>query len=381
MAGPVASSDVVVVVGWDRVLGLAPQSGRQLWSVPREKGPTGPAAVAGEVAVFVEGRGKKTALVAVGIADGQEMWRVETRSSVPGGLTVDGDIVYAGARDGTLRALQASSGETEWSFRADGTLEGPVASQAGVIVAVAQERSAGTATVHAVDAASGRESWSHAPEGVAAPASAAAIGGGVAVVGLGDGRVQALDLSDGTVRWEHLVRSGFSHAAIPVLADDVVVGDVFGHVYRLDAETGRERWLYRIPGDLLLGSPAVVGEWVVVGGSTGELSAIDAETGHRVWHREVGGGRVGAVAVPGDRVVVAIRGGGVVSLTADPDGVLVDEPSPTTLFVGRALLSYAAGAGPLFLVLVLAFGALKRRRRDESSGPAETTGGSDEQEA
>ncbi len=61
------------------------------------------------------------------------------------------------------------------------------------------------------------------------------------------------------------------------------------------------------------------------------------------------------VAIAEDRIFVASNDGRVLSLVADRQGVLLDEPSPTTLFWGRAVLSFAGAFAALLFGIVAIF--------------------------
>jgi hypothetical protein len=72
---------------------------------------------------------------------------------------------------------------------------------------------------------------------------------------------------------------------------------------------------------------------------------------------------VGALAVGGD-VVVGVKGGndaGLIAFEPDPNGHLIDEPSPTELDAGTTFGRIGAAAA-IALVLVLVPGILSRRR-------------------
>jgi hypothetical protein len=62
------------------------------------------------------------------------------------------------------------------------------------------------------------------------------------------------------------------------------------------------------------------------------------------------------IAVAPDAVVVARTGtsAGLIGLAADPNGVLIDEQSPTTLKPGSLALDWAIAAIPLVVILTLA---------------------------
>ena len=382
MAGPVLAGDVIVVVGREAVVVLDAGTGAFRWATPRDEGPAGPAVVTERGVAVSEGRGKTSeadrgaTIVMRDPEDGGRVWESVVESPVVGGLTAvhqgGSELVLAGARDGVLHALDAEDGEEEWTFTGAGALEGAPAVAGGNAVVVAQDRDTGTAAVHAVDLATGKEDWRLRPEGVSITASSATIAGDTVVVGFGDVRVRGIDAATGRLRWQARVRGGFSPRMVPIAADDVTIGDLFGHVYALAPATGRERWVQRVPGSFISASPLAVGDAIVVGDRSGQLAAIDTSTGHLVWKLDTGDREIAGLAADGDRIYASLVNGPVVAFERDPSGTLLDEPSPTTLFAGRAVLNYAVVAVPMYVVLLLAF---RMRRRAPDARPAAEEGG------
>jgi outer membrane protein assembly factor BamB len=151
----------------------------------------------------------------------------------------------------------------------------------------------------------------------------------------------------------------------------VFIGDRVGHLYRLDPASGEERWVFRVPGSFLTGSPVVIGTFVVVGDWSGQVSAIDLETGHLVWKDTTSEGSILGIAAGGERILLSSGDGSVKAFEHDGQGVLLDEASPTTLFIGRAVLNFAAAVVPLTFVLLVLFRWVGRRPgRRFSENPA-----------
>lgn len=370
LAGPVVLNGSVVVVAREKVVALSSETGGIQWEAARDPGPAGPAAIDGERVVYAEGTGTDAVVTAVGLKDGKETWSLETKSPVVGGVTVDDGLVYVGGRDGTVHALDLDSGDEEWSFDASGRVETPPAVAEGLVLLVAEGFKTGRATAYALDVRTGKEKWSFSPEGIALGASAVAVGDDLAVFGLGDLKVHALELETGRERWSGRSRGPFSARMVPAFSDDVLIGDRTGHLYRLDEASGREVWVFRVAGGFLTGNPVLVGTTAVAGDASGQVSAIDLDSGHLVWKEKVGSRPVPGIAVGGDRIFVSSEDGSVLALEHDPRGILLDEASPTTLFVGRAILNFVLAFASLLLALVTLFGWVRRRRTMQLSDGA-----------
>jgi hypothetical protein len=98
----------------------------------------------------------------------------------------------------------------------------------------------------------------------------------------------------------------------------------------------------------------IAGGFILVGLNGGRLVAFDAEDGDLVWESPGSSGLVGQVALSHE-VVVAVKGGkqpGLIAYEHDPEGALIEVPSPTVpdpaLLVGAwAAAAIIAGAAIL----------------------------------
>ena len=370
LAGPVVADEAVILVEAERVVALEPGSGELLWDAARDEGPGGPAAVAGNLIIFAEGRGAEAAISAVRLDDGEPAWTTTTRAPVLGGPAVHSDEVFVGTADGRVLSLAADGGTQRWEYRAPGRADISPAVDGETVFVAAEDLTSGVATVYALDAATGRERWRFSPSGPAIGVSSVSVRDGTAVVGMGDFLIHGLDAANGAERWRARARAPFTAWLVPVAGEPLVVGDGAGHLYGVDGDSGKLEWTFRVPGDLVEASPIVAGSAAVVGDSGGQVSAIDLRTGLLVWKRTIGAAPVGAIASDGERLFVAVqgRGGRLVALEHDPGGRLVSEHSPTELFLGRALLNFGVAALVLGAALIFGFRALINRPRAPAAG-------------
>jgi outer membrane protein assembly factor BamB len=151
------------------------------------------------------------------------------------------DAVFVGTRGGGVYALDAKSGETEWSRRLP----------------------------------EGQVSW-----GVTPPA----VGDGSVFVGSNGpgygGSLHALDVGDGSTNW---TLDLFVPSPPAVVEGEVLVafrGDATG-VAAVDAVAGEERWRCETVDGA--GGPAVAGGTVCIGGPGGFVYAVDRSTGRETW--------------------------------------------------------------------------------------------------
>lgn len=160
------------------------------------------------------------------------------------GVAGTGDTVFAAARNGKVRALDAANGKQRWQADTD------------------LELSAGPG-----------------------------VGSGLVVVGTSDGDLVALDAANGKQRWKTRI-AGEILAPPLVEGDQVIVRSVEGRLRSLSASTGKEDWLVEdvVPRLSLRGTAtpvAVGGEIVVSGFDTGKVMAVALAQGEILWQTQL----------------------------------------------------------------------------------------------
>lgn len=205
-----------------------------------------------------------------------------------------GDSVFAAARDGTVVRLDAAKGTERWRV----ALEQRLSAGAG-----ASERTAVVATeegeVIALDAADGRLRWRArvSSEVLAAPA----IGNGLVLVRSVDNRIFAFGEEDGKRRWVYqrapaslIVRSP---AGVTLAGDTAYAGFSGGRLAALALSNGGVRWestvalpkgateLERVTD--VVGRPAVQGREVCAAAYQGRVGCFELANGRQVWAREL----------------------------------------------------------------------------------------------
>lgn len=204
-----------------------------------------------------------------------------------------GEAVYAAARDGTVVRIDAATGRERWRSVLRSRLSAGVGSDGRLAVVASEE-----GEVFALDAATGAEKWRArvSSEVLAAPK----VAEGLVLVRSADSRVFAFGAEDGKRRWVFqrapsslIVRSP---AGVTVHRDSAYVGFAGGKLVALALANGGVRWeatvalpkgateLERLTD--IVGDPAVLGREVCAAAFQGRVACYDAQTGNPQWARD-----------------------------------------------------------------------------------------------
>jgi eukaryotic-like serine/threonine-protein kinase len=231
--------------------------------------------------------------------DMKVLWTFATRGPIWGTATIDAGTVYVGSDDGYLYALAAKDGRPRWKFATQGIVRSRPA-VSGKLVYVASD----DGCLYAVDARRGTEVWrtdignaepraqrekigtSSSPTGYDYLQSSPVVTAGRVFVGSLDGKVYALDATNGSIRWTFL--AGAKLRATPTVDKATVyVGSWDLSMYALDAATGEKRWQTMIGGEVQ--STALVDAGTVYCASRkASIVALDARTGEKKWEYDYG---------------------------------------------------------------------------------------------
>jgi outer membrane protein assembly factor BamB len=219
-------------------------------------------------------------------------WTFDAGAPLWPGTSFASGLVYAGAEDGRLHALEAASGKQRWSFRAGGPIRTRAVISSGALYFQADD-----GILYALGAADGKERWrtrvGDQPVVRLPPSdprsrfdrfgSDVTVAGRRLYLGTHDGRVLCLDAADGKPVWQYA--SGDSVLAAPAVEGGrVYFGSYDGNVYALDAASGTLVWK-RDTGKPVVSTPAVAGDRVIVGSRSYDLFGLDTKTGDIAWKR------------------------------------------------------------------------------------------------
>jgi outer membrane protein assembly factor BamB len=254
---------------------------------------------------------------------GAERWRSEPLG-VASNLTYGDGSLFFGTDAGEVVAVDVTNGTERWRTSVPGALapaRNPAFAEGKVLSAV------DGVGYSAFDAKTGAILWT-VPTGDDVMGSARASGS-TAYIGAGAdstvGRLRAVDLATGAVRWEVDEPLGG-----PTIEAGVAYSGGQGVATARDAVTGVEWW--RATFDGYVRGPAVAGDIVFLP-ADGEqrIYALDAASGRELWRFDLGAGNQCCIAVAGGIVYVGTDRGLVYAIGGDGSVV-----SPTTIPTVRA---------------------------------------------
>ena len=298
---------------------------------------------------------------------GSRLWQQSIRSSddrgkieFGGGVSVEGERVYASTGVGDVFALSAANGAVAWKVRPGGPLRGSPTISLGNIYVMSQDNQ-----LFALNEADGAVIWQDSGTlqstgvfGVAAPAA----GESSVIAGYSSGELSAYRYENGRVLWgDALSRTNIS-TSVSTLTDidaDPVIdrGRVFaigegGRMASYELVSGQRLWELNIGG---IATPLVAGEWVFVVTDKGRLFCIARTTGKVRWIAELGAYRKpkdkkdpirwdGPILAGGKLIVVSTNGD--MAFVNPADGAIL---SKRDLKDGMSLPPVAAG-GMLYVL-------------------------------
>jgi len=277
-------------------------------------------------------------LYALDAVSGDEEWTYEANDEIMSSPAVLDGTVYVGSHDNHLHAVDAQSGEGDWTVETDGSVFASPTYHDGTLYVGSQN-----GTMYAVDT-DGSEVWNRALADRID--STAAVVEDKVFVGLWNtdhtGSVVALDVGSGEEVNRYPARGEI--ACSPTVTDGVVYfGDYAGVIYAVDVESEELVW-GREFGDPILASPVVVDGSIFVCGFDGTLWVMDAANGDVQWSFATKDQIFSSPAVTPDAVYVG---------SADHNLYAIDRENGEDLFsveTGEAVLSSPAVTGDAVFV-------------------------------
>jgi outer membrane protein assembly factor BamB len=227
---------------------------------------------------------------------GRVIWQTGIGATVTGGVAASDDTVVVGTNEGEVIALDANGGAVRWRARVSSeVLAAPVVAGDAVVVRCSDSRLFG------LDVRDGRRRWVYQrpmPTLTVRSTAGVVVRGGTAYAGFAGGRMVAIALNNGGVRWEASV-------ALPRGATELErVADVVG----LPWVSEREACAVAYQGQLT--APLPVGREIAVADLEGFVHFLARDNGDFIGRTATDGSSVAApiVEIPGGFLVQTRRG-------------------------------------------------------------------------
>jgi len=247
-------------------------------------------------------------LYAVDAGAGKFLWKFPTQRGICSTACAWERFVAVGSEDGNLYALHAQSGQVQWTARTSGSIRSSPRILLDALFVGSDDQN-----VYAFDLRKGEQLWSYRTWG--AVRSSASNVGGMILIGSDDGHVYAIESRRGEAQWK--TRTGQAVVSSPVASEGLIfVGSWDAHLYALDQRSGWPAWKFRTNGRVT-STPFVYGSRVYVGSSDGNLYCLETRNGKQLWKFESGSFITSSPQVAGGKVYFGAGNGRVYCLDAE----------------------------------------------------------------
>jgi outer membrane protein assembly factor BamB len=256
---------------------------------------------------------------AIDALTGQPRWTTPLRGVGVNGLALDGNVLYATlsftgrSGPGAVYGLAVGSGAIGLSIKASAHVStGPAIAEGrllfGTSVGSIVDRSG---ELLSIDLASRSvRTLHHGGACVGTPV----VDGEDVLIACDDGTVRCMDRSTGVVRWK-FATAKFMAGSPSVSSDMVLIGGFDHFVYAVDKRSGTERWRFKCGGPVR-GTPVADPTTVFVASYDEKLHALDAITGKRRWEYQATSFVLTTPAIGDGLVIVGCNDGSVHAVDA-----------------------------------------------------------------
>jgi len=295
----------------------------------------------------------------------QSLWHTGVGRAVRGSPAIGASVIAVGTSDRSVVLLERATGQLIWRQRVPGPVAGgPLL--AGDLLYVATQ-AVPDGRVLALRLKTGKVKWQARTGGVTA---SLALTGDLVVAVTDGGDVVALDAATGAQRWRCSLRRAARAAPVPT-AEGIVVATLGDSLYLLDSATGTVRAHFATPG-VVLGTPATDRHRLFLATTAGRLLALSLPTLAVQWERPLDDAVYGAPALVGDTLYALSARGTLWRVPVDaPDGARsvalgVSATAGPTPIAGGVLVAGVAGE-----VLLVDAASDSVRWRTQRRGPIE----------
>jgi outer membrane protein assembly factor BamB/tRNA A-37 threonylcarbamoyl transferase component Bud32 len=215
-------------------------------------------------------------LYALNASNGAFKWKFPTEGGIVGtpGIAPDETLIVFGSEDNSLYAVDLHTGKIQWTFQTGGSIRSSVNVEHGHVFFGSDD-----GKLYALRLTTGRAIWKYE---VGVPIrSRPAITSERIVVGTESGDVLGLDLG-GAIKWRFKAKRAVTSS--PTIVDEIAyLGSQDWHVYALDVVYGSTIWRVRT-NKPIISSPLIAGKALYIGSADGYMYALDiTANGRELW--------------------------------------------------------------------------------------------------
>ena len=299
---------------------------RVVWqgSVPDARRSVFHPAVAGNV---VYGAGASGRIAGFAANSGSQQTAFDAGTPLSGGIGLGNGLLLAGTARGEVLAFEPS-GKPVWKVQLSGEVLSPPAGADGVVVV-----RTGDGRIYGLDAADGKQRWVYQrtlPPLAVRSFAGLAVHRGIVYAGFPGGRLVAIALANGTVRWDSVVAlpKGTTElervadvTSAPVVDDVQVCAVAFqGRVACFDAVRGETLWARDMSS---IAGMAISARGAYVTDDRSAVLALDRNSGASLWKQDKLDGRWASAPLAMGRHVIVGDYQGYVHVMSRDDGAFV----------------------------------------------------------
>lgn len=233
-------------------------------------------------------------LYAVNAANGEFMWKYATDGGIPTKPAVYDNTIYVGSEDKRLHAISARSGKVLWTYYTEGPVRSSPRIAEGHIFFGSDD-----GYLHVVNLSTNRMAWR--AEAGSPVRSSPFISNEMVYFGAESGDFTCCDFR-GTVKWRFQAKRAITSS--PVVDHGVAyVTSVDGYSYALDAKSGWVIWRFRMDKGSI-SSPIKVENNIYFGSADGNLYCLESGNGREIWRFRADHQIAGSPAVYKDAIYI-----------------------------------------------------------------------------
>ncbi|MGB8251991.1 MAG: serine/threonine-protein kinase [Anaerolineaceae bacterium] len=231
-------------------------------------------------------------LYAINADDGKMLWKSPTDGGIASKPAILGQSIFIGSEDQNLYAISTKSGSVLWVYRTDDPIRSSPRIHNKIIYIGSDD-----GYLHAVSSDSGRALWKTQAAGPVR--STPLIDNDKLYYGCEKGEFYCADLS-GEVKWRNKSKRAVTSSPA-IFQEEVIFTSVEGHLFALDKNSGWIIWRFRMQRGSI-SSPLIVKDYVYAGSADGYLYCVDVFRPMEKWKYKTEGQIAGSPAVYEDNI-------------------------------------------------------------------------------